>query len=326
MPELTIPRARALLRSRSQLVDAGVTDRQIRTLLARRLLRRVRRGWFVRADDWKSLWSEGRHLLEVIAAHQNSTGSGPVYVGPSAAVLHGLPLYGSSPQHVHALIEGRRHGRTRTGIRWHESDVIHSDVTEIDGIRCTTLARTVLDCAAGMTMEGAVAAADAAQRLVAVTDGRTQNAELAREWKQELLARASSLSIRGISQARRVISFADGRAQLPGESVSRLHLHRLGFQQIDLQVPVVGPDAEEYWLDFAFPRSRSFGEFDGMGKYTDPELLAGRSTEEALIAEKKREDDIRGVTGWRLGRWGSAHITTAQQLGARLRAFGITPP
>lgn len=326
MPELTIARARTLLRSRSYLVDAGVTDRQIRGLLANGMLRRVRRGWFIRSQDWKELWDEGKHLVEVVAAHGNASAPGPVFMGVSAAVLHGLPLYRSAPQHVHALIDGRRHGRTRTGIRWRESDVPSSDVTEIDGIRCTTLARTVLDCCAGMTMEGAVAVADAAQRLIAVPDGRIQNAELAEEWRRELLTRAESLSIRGITQARQAVLFADGRAQLPGESVSRLQLHRLGFRQLELQARVVGAEGDEYWLDFSFPGSQSFGEFDGMGKYTDPGFMAGRSMEEVLLAEKKREDDVRGVTGWRLGRWGSEHIVTSQQLGTRLRAFGITPP
>lgn len=326
MPSLTVPEARKLLRSRARLLDNGLTDRDLRTYVAAGTLKRVRRGWYVRTKEWTPLWPEERHLVELVAAHQNADAPGPVMIGVSAAVLHALPLYRLTPDHVHALIEGSRHGRSRADIRWHGFDIPPSDITVIDGIRCTTLARTVLDVAASVPMASAVAVADAALRSVAVVDGHVQDAGIAEEWRSELSARARERSTPGIRQARTVIAFADGRAESPGESVSRLQLRRLGFTQLDLQSHVRGPAGEDYWMDFAFERSRSFGEFDGIGKYTDPRLLGGRTTQEALLEEKRREDAVRGVTGWGVARWGSEHITTTARLGSRLRAFGITPP
>ncbi|WP_146008131.1 hypothetical protein [Microbacterium aurantiacum] len=326
MATLTIPQARKLLRSRLQLLDAGVTDRQMRASVESGALKRVRRGWYVRTSDWKKLWNEGKHLVEVLAAHLNATPPGPVFWGVSAAVLHGLPLYQTVPNEVHAVIDGCRHSRLRAGIRWHDAHVPERDVTMIDGVRCTSRDRTVLDVTATVSAEAAVAVADAALRVVAVSDGRTMDAAITAEWRGELAGRTKSATTRGIRQTRWVIEFADGRAQLPGESVSRLQLRRLGFMAIELQTRVVGPDSEDYWLDFAFPGSLSFGEFDGLGKYTDPELMGGRTIEEIVLAEKRREDAVRGVTGWRLGRWESAHIATPQLLGRRLGAFGIRPP
>lgn len=325
MLTLTVPEARSLLRSRPRLLDSGLTDRELRAHVTAGRLRRVRRGWYVRTKDWVPLWPEERHLVEVTAAHLNADAPGPVMVGVSAAVLHALPLYRLVPEHVHALIEGTRHGRSRAGIRWHDFEVPLSDMTVIDGIRCTTLARTVLDVAGSLTTEGAVAAADAAFRSFAAL-GPTAQADIAEEWRGELSWRAQARSTPGIRQARTVIAFADARAESPGESVSRLQLHRLGFTQVDLQAHVILPAGEDYRLDFAFERSRSFGEFDGLGKYTDPRILGDRTPEEVLIEEKKREDAVRGVTGWGVARWGSEHIRTARGLGARLRAFGIAPP
>lgn len=326
MPPLTIAQARLLLSSRSLLRARGFTDRELASQLSAGRMHRVRRGWYVGAEDWNSQWTEGRHLLEVVATHLNSDPPGPLFVGASAAVLHGLPLYAHRPARTHALVEHRGHTSGRTGIHWHDIAFDHADEASVDDIRCSSLPRTVLDLAASLRFEGAVAVADAALRRAAVPDGHVQSAELADRWRDDLGRRADALSTRGIRQARAVIEFADGRAQLPGESVSRVQLHRLGFTQVDLQVPVAGPDGETYWMDFAFPRSRRFGEFDGKGKYLDPVFMGGRTAEEILFAEKRREDAVRGVTGWGVARWGFEHVTTPDALGARLRAFGITPP
>ncbi|MFB8190340.1 hypothetical protein ACFC14_13505 [Microbacterium sp. NPDC055988] len=108
--------------------------------------------------------------------------------------------------------------------------------------------------------------------------------------------------------------------------MSRLQLHRLGFRDIELQVPIKGAAGAEYFADFGFRRSRAFGEFDGEGKYLESDLRLAPTPVDAVLAEKRREDDIRGVTGWRVARWGGAHIRTAEALGTRLAAFGIRPP
>lgn len=322
---ITIAEGRGLLRTRAQLQESGRSEREIRMLVQARALVRVRRGWYVDGDVWRDLWNEGRHLLEVIATHLSSDPPGPVFMLTSAGVLRGLPLYRLAPKHVHVALGGASHSKTRHGVAHHDVQLAPGEVDEVDGIRCTSLDRTVLDLACTMTEEAGVSCADAALRGLAVV-GHLQNEERADEWRRELGERAARVSVRGIRRARRVIEFADGRAQLPGESVSRLQLHRLGFTNVALQTRVVGPSGEDYWLDFAFPRARRFGEFDGKGKYLHPELRGGRTAEEAVLDEKYREDAVRGVTGWGFARWGSEHIETAEQLGQRLRAFSIRPP
>lgn len=277
------------------------------------------------AEDWGELWNEGRHLVEVIATHLNSAAPGPVFWGPSAAVLHALPLYRMAPKNVHAAILGARHGRTTAGVMWHRIPVGPADIVEIDGIRCTSLDRTILDLGCTTSSPVSLSAADAAQRGETVV-GQVQDPDLATEWRGRMLARAERTHRPGVRGARRIIRLADGRAQLPGESVSRLHLLNLGFAEPELQVHVMGAAGGDYLLDFGFRRSRCFGEFDGRGKYLDDSIRGGTTAEEVVLAEKRREDDIRGVTGWRIARWGSSDIQTAAIFGAKLAAFGIRPP
>lgn len=199
-----------------------------------------------------------------------------------------------------------------------------ADVVVRHGVRCTSLTRTVFDIARTLRSEAAIAVGDAALRLVSVA-GHEVDLDAAEAWREELSALCEA-GLRGVRRARWVSEFADGRAQLPGESISRLHLHRLGFRDVALQVPIEGATGARYFADFGFPRSRAFGEFDGEGKYLEPDLRAAPTAVDAVLAEKRREDDIRGVTGWRVVRWGGAHIRSAEHLGARLATFGVHPP
>jgi hypothetical protein len=119
-----------------------------------------------------------------------------------------------------------------------------------------------------------------------------------------------------------VLTFADGRAESPGESISRLLLVRLGFR-VTVQVPAPGPQGTEYRLDFGI--DEAFGEFDGWVKYSDPALLRGRTGSQALREEKQREDWIRGTTGRAVARWEWPDLKGQNTLAARLAAFGVRP-
>lgn len=320
---ITLPDAAALLRSRRSLLESGTSDRALARGVASGVLHRVRRGWFVLGDEWDGLWPEGKHLLHVLATSRDARGSDPVYAGCSAAVLHGLPLYRLVPQRVEVIVANPRHIHSAPDVLRHEAILTPDDVTSRGGIRVTTLDRTVVDLARAVPQEAAVAAADAALRRVAVRR-HVQDDDLAESWRQRMARQLhDARGRRGIRRARWTVAFADGRAQLPGESVSRVQLHRLGVRNIDLQVRVPAPDTGAYWVDFGLEDFHFFGEFDGEGKYTDEALRSGRTVEQVLLEEKYREDWIRGTTGRGMARWGDQHAATPTALAARLRAFGI---
>lgn len=105
-----------------------------------------------------------------------------------------------------------------------------------------------------------------------------------------------------------------------------MQLHRLGFRRVTLQVPVRGPAGQEYRVDFGLEDVRALGEFDGEIKYTDATMRGGLTIQEVVLAEKRREDWIRGVTQRSLVRWEYPHIARPELLGRRLAEFGISPP
>lgn len=313
-----------LVRSREDVLDSGLTERELAAAVGVGRLMRVHRGAYVDADVWDELWPEGRQLVRVCAVRRASPGGGPVFSHLSAAALWGLPLVGPIRDDVHTAIRSRRHTRTEAGVIRHQLALDEADIVSRHGLRCTSLTRTVFDLARLLRPEAVVAAGDAALRLVSV-EGHAVDLDAVAAWRAEVEGLCAA-GLRGVRRARWIAAFADGRAQLPGESVSRLQLHRLGFRDIDLQIPIVGSDGARYFADFGFLRSQAFGEFDGEDKYRDADLRTAATATDAVMAEKHREDEIRGVTGWRVVRWGSRHIRTPEDLGRRLAAFGIRPP
>jgi hypothetical protein len=197
-------------------------------------------------------------------------------------------------------------------------------VVTVAGLRCTSLVRTVADIARTAPFEKAVTVADAALRSLFVSTDNLYDTDGAHGFRADALAIARR-SAHGVSRAERVLQFADGRAQLPGESVSRIRLAELGFRSPRLQVAVRAPRGRQYFVDFLFEDVAAIGEFDGRMKYVDGRLLADRTADEVFEREKQREDWIRGVTGRAVVRWGWPHIADATSLGERLAAFGVRP-
>lgn len=322
--------ARAILRSRAQLEAAGLSTREITARVRAETMIRVDRGWYADAAAWGEAFTEGRHLMRVIAADARRTGeSDLVYSHTSAVVMWPLPLFRIEPKRVH--LSGRSaSGHVRMSnplVARHEVAVPESDVVEREGLRCTSLPRTVADMLRGSSAETGLALADAALRLVAHDDatGRYDDAA-ATDFRAQVAARLPRGG-RGVRAARRMLELADGRAASPGESVSRLYLLDLGFASPRLQVAIPAPTGAHYYVDFGIDDADAWGEYDGEGKYLDP-ALRGTDVDiaQVVLAEKMREDWIRGTTNRKFPRWGKAHTTSAAALGARLAAFSVYSP
>src|SRR5690606_22682841 len=99
------------------------------------------------------------------------------------------PLYRVTPERVHTVIQGARHGRTVSNVLHHGVGVTEGEIVEIDGIRCTSPERTALDLACALEPEAALAVVDAALRRFAVKQQR-QDEERANAWRAELGALA----------------------------------------------------------------------------------------------------------------------------------------
>ncbi|UYK40765.1 hypothetical protein [Microbacterium terricola] len=328
---------RRLMLTRDELLSAGRTAREIAADVRAGALHRVRRGWYMLGDHWRELWPESRHRALVVAVDADAGGvlgadrdawtageRRPVFCLFSAASLLGLPLYRVEPRRAHVLVSDADR-RSAPDVFRHEGAIADADVTEVDGIRCTSIDRTVFDMARLAAPEVALTCADAALGRIG-GDPRSYDEAAAAEWLSGMRERAGVRRVRGIRQARAIFELADGRSQLPLESVTKLQLWRLGFRRLGLQIPVVGPNRGRYWMDIEIEEERIYYECDGETKYTDESLRSGRTLEQVLLDEKRREDWVRGTTDHRVLRGGSAHAASADALAARLASFGVAVP
>jgi hypothetical protein len=156
-------------------------------------------------------------------------------------------------------------------------------------------------------MERSVAIGDAALRL-----------GLSLEDLAEVAGRC--IGWRGMLQARRAIKFLDPRSESPGESYSRVVLHRMGVPAPTPQYEVWEREVLVGRVDFCWEELRTIGEFDGKAKYGRL-LKAGRTAADTVFEEKRREDALRDL-GWQIVRWIWQDLYHPEDLRRRLeRAF-----
>ena len=226
----------------------------------------------------------------------------------SAAVLHDLPVFPEAVRTVHLTRDRHGGGVRRSVVHVHGSPLAVEDVTVVDGLSVTSLARTVADLARTLPYPQAVAIGD---RALAIGLDPTDLA----------IAVEMGLKRAGAAQARRVAHFIDGRSDSVGESFSRV-----GFAEDNLPPPLpqfeVYDDTGEFVAraDFGWPEMRTLGEFDGREKYLRFRR-PDEGLEEFLLREKAREDALRDL-GWQVVRWMWAELFRRRVIADRLlRAF-----
>ena len=285
-------------------------------------------GMYVREDEWNDMFSEARLRTLATAVHARSTSPrSSTDSHCTAAAWHGLPLYMVPSSQIDVIVSGKHPRRSGPGIRRHYCPLPEDDVVLIDGVRVTSLERTVYDVIRTVSLEAAVVVFDAALRSIAWDDdSRTYDEPAANRFRDAIWERIRAhAGARGIRQARFVAEFADGRAQLPGESVVRLWLYQLGLPAPRLQYRIDFPDGGFALLDFCWPGLRRWLEFDGVFKYTDSELMGGRTVDEVLADQELRERRVRAATGWDCHRCGFREARTLADFADYLRSIGLYP-
>ncbi|WP_306915610.1 MULTISPECIES: hypothetical protein [unclassified Arthrobacter] len=118
------------------------------------------------------------------------------------------------------------------------------------------------------------------------------------------------------------MEFADPRSGSAGESYSRALMWVAGFQAPELQHEVRDRSGLVGYTAYYWDGVRVAGEFDGVEKYLKPEYLKGRTTSQAVVDEKNRENRIRDC-GIGMVRWDWAELMAAGQLERKLAAAGV---
>lgn len=293
---------------RPGLLAAGYTDRELRRLRAGGELSRVRPGAYVAGPLPEH--DDERHRIQVRAAKGELAGDA-VVSHTSAAVMHGLPVWPTTPSRVRLTRARSSGGRQHPLVHLCTAPLSPGEIVEVDGLAVTSVARTIVDLARSTSFESAVVAVDAALARAMATE----------EEMAEALARAKGWP--GAPRARRAVSFADGRSESVGESRSRVAIARAGLPGPALQWEIrAGDGGLIARTDFCWRESRLVGEFDGQVKYG--RLLApGQSAGDAIYQEKLREDRVR-AENYSMVRWGWADLRQFGPIAARLRRH-LTP-
>jgi hypothetical protein len=301
------------LTSRAQWIAAGFSDDELRGLVRAGRLTPVRRGSYVQGglpDDVLA-----RHVLQIRAA-VGELASDAVVSHVSAAVLHGLSIWGVRLDRVHVTRRRRSGGRCGALVHVHTAALDPLEIVMIGGLPVTSLARTIADLARMLPFGQAVVFGDSA-----MFHRRSDRVE-----RSDVLAVLDHEPRRpGTRAARRMLDFSTALSESVGESRSRVAIAAAGLPPPVLQweVHAAATGAFVGRVDMGWPGHRTVGEFDGLVKYGRT-LRPGQDIAEVLVEEKLREDALRdedlGVVRWiwkDLANFGP----TAERLRSRFRSL-----
>lgn len=255
---------------------------------------------------------------------------GAVLSHATAAQLHGIPYFlaREADEPIHAIV--RRGAGNADRVRLHDLVLANNEWTTYDGLRITTPARTALDLALQSSLPWAVAAFDAATRLMILEAAGVQTAGMDRDFatarrirslmadehhRREVLRqlRLSALHAKGrhgIGTVRQALPLVEPCAESPLESISRV-----AMKDRDLPTPEVAfaivVDGVEYWTDFAWPHLGVIGEADGQAKYDIPGVRDREAVKYAALVD----------AGWTIVRWTWDDVfPDATRMAGRIRA------
>ena len=270
---------------------SGLADRDITRAVRRGEWHRIRRGAFVAGPAWVAAEAETRHLMRAAAVHR-SYGDRVAFSHVTAALLHGVAVWDVDLTRVHVTRLDGGAGRTEPDLVHHEGQCLAaSDIGRVDGRLVTTAARAALETGLLVDTERSLVVLDSMLHRRLAGPGELGAAfDLLQHWPW---ARHLEIAVR----------MADGRAESPGESRVRWLFRIAGVPAPELQYKVFDSSGRLIGTtDFAWPKHRLLGEFDGQLKYGRL-LKPGQEPGDVVFGEKRREDDLRDATRWGMVRF-----------------------
>lgn len=294
------------LMTTADLLAAGYHDKAIARLLRRGVLRRVRHGAYTYAKHWAGLDERGRHDLECRAILRNAR-TPTLLAGPTAGRVLGVPVWDLGDE-VHVARLDRRADRRDAGRRPHRGELRVEDVTVRDGLPITSGTRTALDV---------ISMTDAEHALV-VIDGLLHAGETTVDL---IVRRAHGMRFNPHSlTVPLVLMHAEGRHESAGETRAAWMFRKGGLPRPTPQAEIRDRSGRVIArVDFAWPELGVFVEFDGMEKYLR-HRRPGESITDCVLREKRREERICGLTGWRCIRITWADLYRPQIVIPRIEA------
>ena len=237
---------------------------------------------FYLLGDPKEFSNSERHR-GLVRAYSRKFGGARVASHWTAAELWGLPT-SIFTQNTLAFTENRpRQGVLRPRyLTVFQRPLGPGDIGSVDGIACTSLARTVLDCSLLGSFAQAVCSMESALFFLPPMS----RLRLSREELAEQLDKAGGR--RHIAVARAAFEFAGTKSQSVFETRMRLFLRHHRIEQPEQQVTFLRADGSILSIaDMAWRDKRKILECDGAGKYLDH--MGGLTPAERLRRDRERD-------------------------------------
>jgi len=197
----------------------------------------------------------------------------------TAALVHGLATprwLPDGPKKVSLYALNNRNARNAPGIQITVTPLHIGDVTQVDGLPVTSLCRTAIDLARGMSLAFSLIPLDSALRLGATPASLLRMTQQMKGWS-------------GTKLLRSIIPLADGLSESALESAARGTCLAADLPSPQLQHELFGASGRLYRVDMVWLEARLILEPDGWGKYGNE----GSEQQANFRREKYREDDIR---------------------------------
>ncbi|MDL5157713.1 hypothetical protein [Actinomycetospora termitidis] len=254
------PEDAGLLRRRHLVLveDPALVDKALR----RKQVVRIHRGIYKEGeapDDWERAWSACATVggCDAVASHR------------TAARVLGIEVPDGGPDEVTIpRAERRIH---RADLRFHTSVLASDDVVDLNGLRITSVARTLVDlCRTEEEYRAVWAVERALARELVTTTALDAALERCR-------------GVPGVKRARLLIGRARPLSQSPLETAGRLALVDDGLEEPEVQMPIRRADGREALVDLAYREQRRGLEFDGRSEH---------GMEMAVFEDRTRENQI----------------------------------
>ncbi len=230
----------------------------------------------------------------------------------SAVPLLDGPLWGFNLGDAHLTRFDGRTGRREAGIQQHRGAVAEADVISAYGLQISSPLRATLEVSTLGSVEAALVVANHFLHRADFTAEqlRTRYDNSIAGWPYSL-------------KSELVIRLADPRIESVGESRTFYFLWKRNFPIPDPQYEVFDNGRLIARLDFAYPELGVWIEFDGKVKYQRPRTGDDDEDEvtRIVLSEKRREEKVAEITGWRCFRVTWFDLEHPDRLAARLRNF-----
>jgi hypothetical protein len=271
--------------TRAAAREMGYDDKAVAQMVRANLWHRFRRGYYSVSDIWGSLDAVGQHRVRSRAV-LHSLGDAVTLSHVSGVLAHGVDTWGADLSRVHVTRLDGGAGRVEGDVVHHVGTCTRDEVLVVDGTNTLGAARCAIEY-------GSTASSEAA--LVVFNSTLHSTGLRVEELHRQFERMASWPRVRHLHVP---IRLAAPGVESVGESRGLWAFWTVGIPKPVIQFEVRDAGGVlRARCDWGWPELGLLGEFDGKVKYGRL-LRTNQDPGDVVFAEKRREDEVREITGF----------------------------